>query len=136
MVDAGGVEVSAADDAAEVDETSATPTALIIKDDETQSYDLTADDDGMPKEGAMPITVTLTANPAHVNGSATLALQLDAPRTIASLTGPETAHPRAIATTVPRPWSPSPWERERQEPCRRHDHGLRVFGLGGEFRVG
>ena len=63
------------------------PKGLTIEDDETQSYDLTADDDGDAKEGGDDIIVTVTANPAHVDGSATLALQLDAPRSIASLTG-------------------------------------------------
>ena len=63
------------------------PTGLTIEDDEDQEYNLTADDDGDAKEGVGTITVTVTANPAHVDGSATLALQLDADRSIASLSG-------------------------------------------------
>ena len=63
------------------------PEGLSIEDDEDQEYNLTADDDGDAKEGGANIVVTVTANPAHVDGSATLALQLDAPRSIASLTG-------------------------------------------------
>ena len=81
---AGGL-VDSAD--AEIGVAEGRPTTLTIEDDEDQEYNLTADDDGDAKEGGDDITVTVTANPAHVNGSATLALQLDAPRSIASLTG-------------------------------------------------
>ena len=66
------------------------PEGLSIEDDETQSYDLTTDDDDA-KEGDGTIMVTVTANPAHVDGSADLAVQLDAPRSIASITTPATA---------------------------------------------
>ena len=84
--DEEGIEAVAAaigDDAA--------PNALTIEDDETQSYDLTLDDDAEPKEGGGMITATITANPAHVDGSADLTLQLDAPRTVASIPSPTTA---------------------------------------------
>ena len=64
--------------------------ALTIEDDETQSYDLTVNEDE-PKEGDNPITVTVTANPAHENGSATLTVQIDSPPTLASITAPDTA---------------------------------------------
>ena len=40
----------------------------------------------MPRKGDEDITVTVTANPAHVDGSAMLSVQLDAPRSIASIT--------------------------------------------------
>ena len=40
------------------------PEGLTIEDDETQTYNLTTDDDDA-KEGDDPITVTVTANPAH-----------------------------------------------------------------------
>ena len=67
------------------------PDELTIKDDETQSYDLTTDDED-PKEGTdTSITVTVTANPAHVDGSADLSVQLDAPRSLASISTPATA---------------------------------------------
>ena len=59
---------AAADGDAIVVETDA-PDALTIEDDETQSYDLTTDDDDA-KEGAETIMVTVTANPAHEDGSA------------------------------------------------------------------
>ena len=42
---------------------------LSIEDDEDQSYDLTTDDDDA-KEGDGTIMVTVTANPAHDDGSA------------------------------------------------------------------
>ena len=71
------------------------PTGLSIEDDETQSYDLTTDDDDA-KEGDGTIMATVTANPAHVNGSANLTAQLDAPRTIASIA--ETAVPEIDST--------------------------------------
>ena len=67
----------------------AAPAALTINDDETQSYDLTTDDDA--KEGGGTITVTLTANPAHVQGSANLTVQIDSPPTLASIMTPTTA---------------------------------------------
>ena len=70
------------------------PDTLTIEDDETQEYNLTTDDDDA-KEGDGTIMVTVTANPAHVDGSADLAVQLDAARSIASITTPTTA-------TVPR----------------------------------
>ena len=66
------------------------PEGLSIEDDETQSYDLTTDDDDA-KEGDGTIMVTVTANPAHDDGSAMLSVQLDAPRSIASITTPATA---------------------------------------------
>ena len=66
------------------------PDALTIEDDETQSYDLTVNEDE-PKEGDGPITVTVTANPAHEDGSANLTVQIDSPPTLASITAPETA---------------------------------------------
>ena len=66
------------------------PTGLSIEDDETQSYDLTTDDDDA-KEGDGTIMVTVTANPAHDDGSADLSVQLDAARTVASITAPATA---------------------------------------------
>ena len=72
-------------------EASGSPTTLTIDDDETQSYDLTLDDDAEPEEGGDPITVTVTANPAHVNGSADLSVQIDSPPTLASITAPVTA---------------------------------------------
>ena len=56
----------------------------------TQSYNLTTDDDDA-KEGDGTIMVTVTANPAHDDGSADLSVQLDAPRSIASITTPATA---------------------------------------------
>ena len=66
------------------------PEGLSIEDDETQSYDLTTDDDDA-KEGDGTIMVTVTANPAHDDGSADLSVQLDADRSIASITTPATA---------------------------------------------
>ena len=66
------------------------PEGLTIEDDEDQEYKLTTDDDDA-KEGDDPITVTVTANPAHVDGSADLSVQLDADRSIASITTPATA---------------------------------------------
>ena len=66
------------------------PTGLSIEDDEDQEYNLTTDDDEA-KEGDGTITVTVTANPAHVDGSADLSVQIDSPPTIASITTPATA---------------------------------------------
>ena len=77
---AGGLSVGDATDSADIGLDGDQPTGLTIEDDEDQEYNLTADDDGDAKEGGANIVVTVTANPAHVNGSATLALQLDAPR--------------------------------------------------------
>ena len=70
---------------APIAEADGSPAMLTINDDETQSYDLTVDDDVEPKEGDEPFVVTITANPAHVQGIAKLTVQLDAPRTIASI---------------------------------------------------
>ena len=87
-VEPGGLQDAEADgDPITVDADA--PDALTIEDDETQSYDLTTDDDA--KEGGADITVTVTANPTHVNGSANLSVQLEAPRTLASITTPATA---------------------------------------------
>ena len=72
------------------------PDALTIKDAQTQSYDLTTDDDDAKEGQAGDVIVTVTANPAHVNGSAMLAVQLDAERSIASITTPETAELEVI----------------------------------------
>ena len=58
----------------------------------TQEYNLTTDDDGDAKEGDGTIMVTVTANPAHDDGSADLSVQLDAPRSIASITTPMDCH--------------------------------------------
>ena len=87
--DVGGLVVAAADGSAAITLDGDQPEELTIEDDETQSYDLTTDDDDA-KEGPAPneITVTVTANPAHVDGSADLVVQLDAPRTIASISTP------------------------------------------------
>ena len=63
------------------------PEGLSIEDDETQSYDLTTDDDDA-KEGDGTIMVTVTANPAHDDGSEDLSVQLDVSRTIASISAP------------------------------------------------
>ena len=88
VTEAGGLkDAEAAGDAIAVEDA---PDALTIEDDETQSYNLTTDDDDA-KEGDGTIMVTVTANPAHVNGSAMLSVQLDAPRTVASITDPTTA---------------------------------------------
>ena len=84
---AGGLED---EDGAAIELDGDQPDGLSIEDDETQSYDLTTDDDDA-KEGDGTIMVTVTANPAHEDGSASLAVQLDAPRTIASITNPATA---------------------------------------------
>ena len=53
------------------------PTALIIDDDETQGYTLTQVTRN-PTEGA-PITVHLTASPAHEDGSGTMRVNIDKP---------------------------------------------------------
>ena len=66
------------------------PEGLSIEDDEDQEYNLTTDDDDA-KEGDGTIMVTVTANPAHDDGSANLSVQLDADRSIASITTPATA---------------------------------------------
>ena len=85
---------------ADITEASGSPTTLTIDDDETQSYDLTTDDDAEEGVGNT-ITVTVTANPAHVNGSADLSVQLDAPRTVASITDPMTATVPTINAASP-----------------------------------
>ena len=90
VTDAGGLE-DAADAGAAITVDADAPDALRIKDDEPQSYDLTTDDDDAKEGQAETVTVTVTANPAHVNGSANLSVQLDAARTIASITAPTTA---------------------------------------------
>ena len=75
--DGGPIALATGDDLA--------PDELTIEDDETQSYDLTVDDDVEPKEGDGTFIVTLTANPAHENGSEMLTMQVDVSRTIASV---------------------------------------------------
>ena len=62
------------------------PTSFDIKDDETQTYvfAVTTKD---PEEGA-PITVTLKADPTHVDGTATLTLHLDDPDYTLTATDP------------------------------------------------
>ena len=72
------------------------PTALTIEDDEDQEYELTLAEGTDAEEGGGEIMVTLTANPAHVQGSASLSVQLDVARTIASITAPMTATVPAI----------------------------------------
>ena len=63
----------------------AAPTKLTIADDEDQEYKLTYDGDD-PKEGVdETFTVTLTAEPAHEDGSEILTMQVDVSRTIASV---------------------------------------------------
>ena len=81
---AGGLTVGEAGDSDAIELDGDQPEGLSIEDDETQSYDLTTDDDDA-KEGDGTIMVTVTANPAHDDGSANLTAQLDAPRTIASI---------------------------------------------------
>ncbi len=49
---------------------------VALDDDETQSYDLVLASGAAPREGA-PFEVTVRADPAHVDGSQTLTLQLD-----------------------------------------------------------
>ena len=84
---AGGL-VDEDDDAIDLDGDQ--PTKLSIEDDEDQEYNLTTDDDDA-KEGDGTIMATVTANPAHVDGSADLSVQLDASRSVASITTPATA---------------------------------------------
>ena len=57
---------------------------LTIEDTQTQAYKLTYGGDD-PKEGSGSFTVTLKAEPAHVDGSEMLTMQVDVPRTIASV---------------------------------------------------
>ena len=78
------------DGSTEVDLDGDEPEGLSIEDDEDQEYNLTTDDDDA-KEGDGTIMVTVTANPAHDDGSAMLSVQLDAPRSIASIMTPTTA---------------------------------------------
>ena len=100
-LDAGGLvdaAVASGGDAITVDDDA--PDALTIEDDEPQSYDLTVDEDE-PKEGDSPITVTVTANPAHDDGFANLTVQIDSPPTLASITAPETANLEVINLANP-----------------------------------
>ena len=100
-LDAGGLvdaAVASGGDAITVDDDA--PDALTIEDDEPQSYDLTVDEDE-PKEGDSPITVTVTANPAHDDGFANLTVQIDSPPTLASITAPETANLEVINAANP-----------------------------------
>ena len=73
--DAGGVNVSAAEDADDIALATGSPTALTIDDDETQTYvfDVTTKE---PKEGTDPIAVTLRADPAHADDDASIVLTL------------------------------------------------------------
>ena len=103
---AGYTEDEAGEEVVDVDGDE--PAALTIKDAQTQSYDLTTDDDDAKEGQAGPVTVTVTANPAHVNGSAMLTAQLDAPLTLASIAMPDGPSPLARAKTARRR-SPSPW---------------------------
>ena len=91
VTDAGGLVDAAADGDAITVPAGDAPDELTIEDDETQSYDLTTDDDDAKEGQAETVTVTVTANPAHVNGSADLSVQIDSPPTIASITTPATA---------------------------------------------
>ena len=50
---------------------------IALDDDETQSYVLALAPGATPREGATPFGVTVSAEPAHVDGSKTLTLQLD-----------------------------------------------------------
>ena len=63
-------DAAAVANGADITGDDAAPTALTIEDDETQSYDLTTDDDDAKEGDGDPIMVTVTANPAHVHGSA------------------------------------------------------------------
>ena len=68
------------------------PDALTIVDDEDQEYKLTAAALGVDLEAEEGINfaVTVTAKPAHEDGSANVAVQVDVPRTTASVTeGPQ-----------------------------------------------
>ena len=62
-----------------------TPGKLTILDDETQTYELTLDDDDDPKEGGADVTATIKAVPPHDDNILPLTAQLDAPLTTASL---------------------------------------------------
>ena len=70
--------------------TTGFPTVLTIKDDETQSYDLTLDAGQTPDEGEA-INLTLTANPAHEDGAGTVSVYLDVQPTVATITSGATA---------------------------------------------
>ena len=70
--------------------TTGFPTTLTIKDDETQSYDLTLDAGQTPINEGEPIELTLTANPAHEDGSANVNVYLDVPPTVATITAGDT----------------------------------------------
>ena len=50
---------------------------IALDDDETQSYTLALAAGAAPREGAAPFGVAVSAEPAHVDGSETLTLQLD-----------------------------------------------------------
>ena len=50
---------------------------IALDDDETQSYVVALAAGATPREGAAPFGVTVSAEPAHVDGSKTLTLQLD-----------------------------------------------------------
>ena len=85
------LETTAAGGTDLTDPTTGFPTALTIKDDETQSYDLTLDAGQTPDEGEA-INLTLTANPAHEDGEGVVSVYLDVQPTIATIAaGGETA---------------------------------------------
>ena len=81
--------------------TAANPNALIIDDDETQSYTLTLAPGQTPTEGAA-FTVNLAASPAHVNGTGTMNVIIDKQtgRTLA-IGDADTANPAIVTAGDP-----------------------------------
>ena len=63
----------------------AAPDELTIADDEAQTYDLALDDRDLEAKEGEDFVVKVTAKPTHVDGSAVVAVQVDAPRTTASV---------------------------------------------------
>ena len=71
--------------------TAANPNALTIDDDETQTYKLALDPTSQKPTEGTPITVALTAVPAHVNGSKVMSVSSDKDGTTGWSVAPTTA---------------------------------------------
>ena len=118
---AGGLGVSAATDAALIMEAADADKGIKIEDDETQTYVLALAAGASPREGA-PFDVEVSAVPDHAGDSKTLTLQIDGGRD----RGGAAVDGRAVKPgdgkareARPNPAGPEPPPAPGPEPARR-----------------